>query len=192
MWSANVVRIACLSLLVPFLLLSVGSAQAQSRSELVDELDLFAVAHLDKLQALSIRDNVEYCGLFGYDASGKIAATKAMRGLRDSCDPGIEPPGFDVVASYHTHGAYSRDADTEVPSADDLLGDFDEGIDGYVATPSGRVWLNLVEEELSILLCGPGCVRADPKFRPCPAFPPGVEHTVETLLDREARDTGEC
>lgn len=182
-------RLLCL---IGLLLFAMEPAHAQSRSELSDELDLFAVAHFDKVQPLSIRDKVEYCGLFGIDASGRIAATKALRGERDSCDPGIEPPGFDVLASYHTHGAYSRDADSEVPSVDDLLGDFEEDIDGYIATPSGRVWLNLVEEELSFQLCGKGCVTADPAFRPCPAFLPGEEYTVETLRMREERDTGEC
>ena len=179
-------------LIVALLVLLQGQAQAQSRSELTDELDLFAVAHLDKVQPLSIRDKVEYCGLFGYDAAGRLAATRAVRGEPDSCDPGLEPLGFEVLASYHTHGAYSRDADSEVPSVDDLLGDFEEGIEGYIATPSGRVWLNLVEEELSIQLCGKGCVYADPEFRPCPAFLPAEEYTIETLELREENDTGEC
>ena len=179
-------------LLITLLPLLAGPAHAQSRSALTDDLDLFAVAHFDKVQPLSIRDQVEYCGLFGYDAAGRIAATKAVRGGRDSCDPGLEPPGFEVLASYHTHGAYARDADSEVPSVDDLLGDFEEGIDGYIATPSGRVWLNLVEEEISFQLCGKGCVYADPSFRPCPAFLPAEEYTIEALELREERDTEEC
>lgn len=187
--------IRLLSLLTVLLALSAGPAEAQSRSDVVDELDeldRLALATFDRIQPLSIRDNAEYCGLFGYDIYGNLAATPARRGQTDSCDPGIEPFGFEVLASYHTHGAYSRDADTEVPSVDDLLGDFEEGIDGYIATPSGRVWLNLVEDEVSILLCGKGCVVADPSFRACPAFPPGDEHTIETLQLREENDTGEC
>lgn len=181
----------CMSVIVLLLVLQ-APAHAQSRSDLTDELDLFAVAYFDKIQPLSIRDKVEYCGLFGYDAAGRLAATEVVRGERDSCDPGLEPPGFEVLASFHTHGAYARDADSEVPSVDDLLGDFEEGIDGYVATPSGRVWLNLLEEEVSFQLCGKGCVYADPKFRPCPAFLPAEEYTIETLELREESDTGEC
>lgn len=167
-------------------------AHAQSREELVDELDIFAVAYLDTLQPLSIRDNAEYCGLFGYDASGTLAATEPRRGTVDSCEPADAPPGFDVVASYHTHGAYSRDADTEVPSVDDMLADFDEGIDGYIATPGGRVWLNYLDEEVSFQLCGAGCIHTDPNYRPCPAFPPAAEYTIESLEARADRDTGEC
>lgn len=182
-------RFLCLAALAVF---SVSLAQAQSRKDVRGTLNLFAVAHLDEVQRFSIRDGVEYCGLFGYDRSGKLAATPARRGERDGCEPEIEPEGFEVIASYHTHGAYARDADTEVPSVDDLLADFEEGIDGYIATPGGRVWLNLAEERRSFQLCGRGCVQADPAFRTCPAFPPAKAYIVKTLRQREAEDTGEC
>lgn len=179
-------------LLIAIALFSIGPAQADPWEAITDELDRFAVAHLDKVQALSIRDGVEYCGLFGYDAAGRLSATGPVAGEADSCDPGIEPDGFEVVASYHTHGAYARDADSEVPSLDDLLGDFEEGIDGYIATPGGRVWLNLFEERLAFQLCGRGCIQSDPAFRPCHAFLPAEEYTVESLALREEQDTGEC
>lgn len=173
-------------------ILVCADAPGQSRSDLVDAMDLFAVAHLDKVQELSIRDDVEYCGYFGFDAAGKIAATPARKGGRDGCLADEPPSDFDISASYHTHGSYARDADTEVPSIDDLLGDFEEGIDGYIATPAGRVWLNLLDEELSIQLCGPGCVTADPDFKRCPAFLPGVEYRIKDLRARVAADTGDC
>lgn len=173
-------------------LLVAQTATADDRSTLEDELDIFAVKHFDEIQALSIAKNAEFCGYFGYNAAGRLAATEPTPGEADSCAPAEPPRGFGILASYHTHGAYSRDADTEVPSIDDLLGDFEEGIDGYIATPGGRVWLNLAEEEVSIQLCGPGCVRPDIAFRECKAFPPGDEHTVESLEAREERDTGEC
>lgn len=182
-------RLLCLAVAAAFM----GSlAQAQSRGELTGTLNLFAVAHLDEVQRLSIRDGVEYCGLFGYDSSGKLAATPARRGERDGCEPALEPEGFEVIASYHTHGAYALDADTEVPSVEDLLADFEEGIDGYIATPGGRIWLNLAEERRSFQLCGKGCVQADPAFRTCPAFLPAKAYIVRTLRQREAEDTGAC
>ena len=168
------------------------AALAQSRGELAHELDLFAVAHFDRIQPLSIRDNAEYCGLFGYDAAGNLAATRAARGDADGCAPHDEPPGFEVIASYHTHGAYSEDADAEVPSVDDLLSDFEEGIDGYVATPGGRVWLNLFADTMSFQICGPGCVVPDPNHRPCPGFAPAPEYTIDELRQRERTDPGEC
>ena len=179
-------RLAVLLGLLPAL------AGAQSLTGIEDEVDRFAVRHLHQVQLVSIRDNREYCGVIGYDSAGNLMATGPIRGEVGSCDPGDDPPGFEAVASYHTHGAYSRDADTEVPSMDDLLGDFEEGIDGYIATPGGRVWLNLADEEVSFMLCGRGCVREDPAFRPCPAFLPALEYTIDTLEEREDADTGDC
>lgn len=175
-----------------FLVLPDPIAAAQSLEGIEDEVDRFAVRHLHQVQALSIRDNREYCGIIGFDVTGRIKATGPHPGEMDSCDPGEDPPGFQAIASYHTHGAFSPDADSEVPSVDDLLGDFEEGIDGYVATPSGRVWVNVLEDRTSYLLCGPGCVRSDPAFRPCNAFLPGDKYTVPSLEIREETDPGYC
>ncbi len=170
----------------------IAAASGQTRQSLSDELDIFAADHLATIQARSFRDNVEYCGLFGLDIDDNLVATKAMRGQADSCEPEVGPPDLEVLATYHTHGGYSRNNDTEVPSVFDLTGDIDEGVDGYIATPGGRLWLNLVEERVSVLLCGPGCLPTDPDFRECAAFLPDVEYSVEELRDRAANDTGEC
>ncbi len=167
-------------------------AAAQDRAALNEEPDRFAAAHFDGIQPRSIADGVEYCGLLGFDAAGKLAATPAKRGTPDSCQPDDAPAGFEVLASWHTHGAYDRDADTEVPSLDDLHSDIEEGIDGYIAIPGGRLWLNDAEARQSVLLCGAGCIEADPKYRPCPAFPPGDSYTLDTLRSRAENDTGGC
>lgn len=174
------------------LLLAAPFASAQDRSTLEDQLDIFAAAHFDSIQMRSFAEKVEYCGWLGFDALGTMVATPAKRGAADHCDLDDPPAGFEILASYHTHGAYDRDADTEVPSIGDLEGDFEEGVDGYIATPGGRLWLNLVEEQISIQLCGPGCVVADSSFRECPAFPPAEEYTIADLQAREDEDTGEC
>lgn len=165
---------------------------AHDRGDLVGALDRFAAAHFDRIQPRSIADGIEYCGLLGIDMSGNLAATPPLRGEADSCRPVDKPPGFEVLASYHTHGAYDRDADTEVPSLDDLRSDIDEGIDGYIATPGGRLWLNDAETREAVLLCGPGCIQADPAYRPCPAFPPGGRYTISALRERAENDTGGC
>jgi len=167
-------------------------AAAQGRAQVADDIDRFVLAHFDRIQPPSIRENREYCGLVGFDADGLLAVTPARPGTVDSCDPGAAPPGFEVIASYHTHGGYTPDADSEVPSVDDLLGDLEDGIDGYVATPGGRVWLNLSEEELTFQLCGRGCVPADPTFRACPADPPAIDYTLNELRAREANGSGPC
>jgi len=157
------------------------------------EIDQFATTHLDKVQRLSIRDNIEYCGLLMINNVGKISATKAQAGDRGSCDIESEfSEGMMILASYHTHGAYSADADTEVPSIEDLEGDFEEGIDGYISTPAGRVCVNRDEDKKSYILCDVSCVMADPDFKVCPRFLPAESYTIETLEQREENDTGEC
>lgn len=158
----------------------------------LEELHEFAADHLDTVQPISIREGVEYCGLLGYDNRGQLAATPAKRGRVNSCHPGREPAGFTVLATYHTHGSYNPDADSEVPSVDDLRGDIDEQSYGYIATPGGRVWFNDWETEESIMLYGPRSVVFAPNFRECSAFQPDTQYTLSDLRWRAANDPGEC
>ncbi len=185
--------------MIGIVLLSIAAAAmtgqpviAQSRVSVTDERDRFAIAHLAKVQRNSIRENVEYCGLFGRDESGRLVATKAVKGGPNGCEPEEAPDNVDVIASYHTHGAWTILADTEVPSVEDLLSDFEEEIDGYIATPGGRVWQVRLENRKASLLCGRKCVPADPNYRDCKALPVAREYTVATLRTRAARDTGLC
>ena len=182
-----------LSALLGLLLSSLTAAAfAGDRRHLEGELDIFAAAFFDDIQGLSISDNREYCGYLGIDAGGDLAATIPMRGMVDSCEAAEPPAGFEILASYHTHGAYTVEADTEVPSVDDMLADIDEDIDGYIATPSGRLWIVLHEEGAATMLCGPGCVTADRRFRECAAYPPRTRYTLAGLEWREEQDPGTC
>jgi hypothetical protein len=45
-----------------------------------------------------------------------------------------------------------------------MEGDADEGIDGYVATPGGRLWYIDTVDMVASQLCGIGCLPRDPKF----------------------------
>lgn len=119
-----------------FLLFIIPSSLfAQERGELALVKKVFA-----KLQPISIKANREYCGYIGYDRAGKLVATPAKRGRRGTCLPN-DPDSLEVViASYHTHGAHSTRYVNEVPSGEDMEGDEAEGIDGWVATPGGRLW----------------------------------------------------
>ena len=93
------------------LVLATHSAGAGDRDDLLDELDSFAADYLDKVQARSFADNVEYCGLFGVNRYDRLVATDARRGLADSCEPPYAPASWsEVLASYHTHGAYEPPA----------------------------------------------------------------------------------
>lgn len=179
-------------LLVLIVWLFPAYAAAQSRTVVTDDVDLFALELFDRIQTRSILENREYCGLIGFSSNDELIATGPHRGTEDSCNPGDEPAGFEPIASYHTHGAFLDDADSEVPSVDDLIADFEEDLDGYVATPGGRVWLNLLAENLTFQLCGRGCVVSDPKARPCKAFLPAIEYTLQQLRQRERTDPGVC
>ncbi|MFT5744070.1 MAG: hypothetical protein ACI86S_002149 [Paracoccaceae bacterium] len=116
------------------------------------------------LQAQSIRENVEYCCYIGFDAAGELIASPATRGDEGSCMPD-DPVSLKVItASYHTHGAYSPNYYNEVPSTDDIEGDEQEGIDGYVATPGGRFWYVDSGDMVISQICGLKCLPSDSDF----------------------------
>ncbi|WP_299492112.1 DUF4329 domain-containing protein [Acaryochloris sp. IP29b_bin.137] len=171
----------------------IASAQHyQPTNSELEELHEVAADHLDMVQGISIREGVEYCGFFGFYPGGPLSGTSPRRGRADSCEPNNPPPGFTVLASYHTHGSYTMDADTEVPSVDDLQADIQEQIYGYVATPAGRVWFNDHERHESVMLFGPGSVFSDPNYRECQNFAPRAQYTLAQLRQRAANDPGGC
>lgn len=163
------------SAIIPLIAFAQAPAEAQ-----------FARQFLDALQPRSIAEKREYCGYFGYDPSGKFVATRATRGTLDGCLAAEPPHDLDLVASYHTHANYEPEHDSEVPSADDVLGDQEEGVDGYVSTPGGRVWFIDGERAIAHQVCAIGCVTADPRFRaetdPDWTVPPRL--TLDDIYDR--------
>ncbi|MEM8798336.1 MAG: DUF4329 domain-containing protein [Pseudomonadota bacterium] len=175
-----------------FLVVSLD-ARAETWRRLPDPVDRFAASILNKIQAQSIREGVEYCGFIGYNRRGELSATDPKRGSSSNCfPPFFKPWGFDAIASYHTHGSYHPQADTEVPSVRDLESDFDDGIDGYVATPGGRLWVNILREGQTVKLCGRNCLTSDPLFDECAARRPEPTYTLRDLIVREQTDTGAC
>jgi hypothetical protein len=148
----------CLALPFTLVLALAGPAAAQSSAEMA-----LARAVLTQINPISIQANREYCGYLGYDARGRLVASPAARGRRDSCE--ADPGDLDIVASYHTHGAFHPDAESETPSFDDLFNDMDEGVDGYIATPGGRFWYNDSRRGVARMICGLNCLPADPRFR---------------------------
>lgn len=142
---------------------------------------------LSGLQARSFAGNREYCGYIGYTSDGILVATPAARGDQGSCLAHEPPAEMRVTASYHTHGAATRDYDSEVPSLGDLISDIAEGVNGYIATPGGRVWLNLAHKREARLLCDLRCIAADPGFDGDTEFPaPAPVYTLESLKARGA------
>lgn len=130
------------------------------------QADAFARQFLDSIQAQSFAQQREFCGYFIHRLDGQIVATPPRPGTFASCQMPAPQPGQRIFASYHTHGAFGREYDNEVPSATDLQSDFDFGIDGYVSTPGGRVWRVEYDTRDTFQICGLGCVAVDPNFAP--------------------------
>ncbi|OSP56603.1 DUF4329 domain-containing protein [Pseudoruegeria sp. SK021] len=161
-------------------LLVGGGAQAQTAAEVAA-----ASSYLSRLQAVSFASNHEYCGVLGYRFDGVIVAIRASEGTRFSCTSGYAPKEVRVFASYHTHGAYDVGYDGEVPSVADVLDDMDMGVDGYIATPGGRLWFVDGETGNSRQICGRGCLPVDPHFQPETYGPVLPSYTLATLRRRE-------
>jgi len=159
-----------------FVMLQI-EAEAKDREEVAFVKALFA-----QLQPVSIDKNREYCGYIGFDGGGVLAASKPGKGRAGSCVPN-DPVELDtVLASYHTHGAYSPDYYNEVPSGEDMEGDEAEGIDGWVATPGGRLWYIDTQDMVAAQVCGLGCVASDPDFVAGDMGPIEVSYSYDELV----------
>jgi hypothetical protein len=73
-----------------------------------------------------------------------------------------------------------------VPSVIDLTSDFDFGIDGYVSTPGGRVWLVDFQTRSTQQLCGLSCVTSDPGFVPFEEDRVRQSYSVQSLQRRSS------
>lgn len=154
-------------------------AMAQDRQEIRFIKQLFG-----QLQERSIKENREYCGYIGYNDKNRLAAGKVVRGRKHSCEAQW-PEELDVVASFHTHAAYELDAQSEVPSVNDMEADESEGIDGYVATPGGRLWYIDTEDMIASQICGIGCLLKDKRFKKGVDGRVEQSYTYEELVKRE-------
>lgn len=141
------------------LALCAGSAQAQS----IDE-EALARAIFAELNPISIAENIEYCGYMGFTSDGELSYSPPTPGDTDSC-LADDPVNLEIITiSYHTHAAFSPDYSSELPSGTDMEGDEEEGIDGWVATPGGRLWYIDTEDMVTRQVCGIGCLPSDPNF----------------------------
>lgn len=148
-------------------------------------LHIFAAEFLEAVQARSFKTGVEFCGYFGVDQSGEYVGTKPQKGRDSSCVTRRWPPRIRIVASYHTHGIYDPNADNEIPSVLDVETDMEEGIDGYLATPGGRLWFIDGASGTARQICGRACLISDPGFLPEPHWPVPVWITLEDLRLRQ-------
>lgn len=148
------------------------------------ELD-FMLAIFAEIQPRSISENKEICGYVGHDIRGNLVRTRHVVGEEATCLLPPWPDKMQVIASYHTHSTYSPNYDSEVPSQQDMETDQSSDIDGYVATPGGRVWFVDSDTMTTGQICGVGCVYQDPDFRPEPAGTVKQVYSYEGLGKRD-------
>lgn len=160
--------------------LSISGAYAQGRAEIA-----FVTKFFDQLQPKSIAANREYCGYFGLDENQNFVATRPVRGSVGSCLPNNPSSTMEIFASYHTHGAFSYDFDSELPSSDDLRADIAEETNGYIATPGGRIWFNDANRERTVMICGRNCTVSDSEFEADGAPYVRARYSLEQLYIRE-------
>jgi hypothetical protein len=125
-----------------------------------------AKARLGPVQLLSFATKREYCGYLVRDSDGVIGFTEMVRGGPDGCSPVLPGANLTAIASLHTHGAYDPTVPAEFPTTLDMDSDAAEGVNGYVATPGGRLWFIDSAARIAIELCTLNCLPQDSGFRP--------------------------
>ncbi|MFN3226486.1 MAG: DUF4329 domain-containing protein [Hyphomicrobiales bacterium] len=172
-------------LLAPVLAVLMAGIAAPVLAQTAEELALVKQV-FDDLQQRSFARNAEYCGYVGYDRDDNLVASEITPGDLSGCTPDW-PEDFEIepVASFHTHGGYDPDSWSEIPSVDDMLADEEEGVDGWVATPGGRLWFLDTTEMTARQMCGLGCLRQDPAFQPETRIIVDEFYTLEELIELE-------
>ncbi len=167
------------------LALALAGAAALVTPSIAQDAAELAVARetLERLQSASFRKRKEYCGFIGYLADGTLTATRALEGTHDGCNMDL-PDNMAVVASYHTHGGFDEDYFGEIPSDIDIEGDAELRINGYVATPGGRLWfVDTVLMEVR-QVCGIGCLAMAPGFYKGTNGTIAERYSYEALLEK--------
>lgn len=147
-------------------------------------VDNFARSFLNTIQPRSIAEEREYCGYIYVNGAGQLQATEAVPGTFASCSMPVPRAGQGIIASYHTHSSYRPGYDNEVPSVVDLESDFAFGIDGYVSTPGGRVWLVDFQTQTTRQVCGRSCVYTDPGYDPIADRNVATQYSLDQLRRR--------
>ncbi len=149
------------------------------------ELD-FIKKVFQKIQPISFEQNREMCGYVGYDENGHLLISRINTGEEASCTLPGWPSKFDVVASFHTHSTYNPQYSSELPSSTDMESDEASGIDGWIATPGGRLWYIDSTEMTAHQVCGLGCVPQDPNFREDSRDSVREEYSYRAILKHES------
>jgi hypothetical protein len=138
-------------------------------------------------QARSFAEGREVCGYVLRDAAGHLRLTGPVSGEGGTCSAPWPATG-DVLASWHTHGGYDVDMWNELPSGRDIQADHLEGVDGWVATPGGRLWHVDGAAMTATLVCGPGCIAQDPDFDAAATGDIGTRYSYWDLVEKFQTD----
>lgn len=152
-------------------------ATAQS----VDERK-YMVHLLNRLQGPSFVQSREYCGFLVRMPTGKLTTGRISPGTRDGCAPHWPEQG-QVIASFHTHGGFTEEHYSEIPSVLDIRSDSSNGIGGWIATPGGRMWYVNGPRRTARQVCGIGCLKKDPLFRQGAQGKVAEYYTIDKLID---------
>ncbi len=174
---------AILALLACLLAAPAATAQSRAETQLVH-------AWLAEMNPRSIARGEEVCGFVLRAPSGDLRIGKPGWGGAVSCTMGQVPAGHVVVSSWHTHGAAMPGYDGEVPSTLDVETDMENGRNGWVATPGGRLWFINGETGFIYQVCGRGCLPADPGFVPEQYGPVAESFSLGALRRRFAANLG--
>jgi len=157
-------------------------ATAQSQQE-----TNFVLGLMESMNALSVRFNREVCGYVLRHPNGAYSSTKVSWGAQASCASLPVVDGMEVVSSWHTHAAWDPSYDGEVPSIQDVEGDMNMGVNGWVGTPGGRLWFVDGQTGMIRQACGRGCLPIDETFGAEDFGPVGETYTLDGLYARFGR-----
>ncbi len=159
--------------------LSMAGAQTPAETAFVKKI-------FEPLQHRSFAKKREYCGFIGYDKGGKLTATEPVEGTSNGCGLTL-PYDVAVIASYHTHGAFDIPYYNEIPSDIDMLSDQSMRINGWIATPGGRLWFVDSRAMVARQICGLGCLPVAPGFYKSQAGDVAESYSFEALITRLSR-----
>jgi len=111
-------------------------------NQLFPDQDAAARAALDYYNPVSVKENAEYGGYIFRTAKGEYGYTKPDKGdfgrVNFTSPEKAALPGTVVTASWHTHGATMENVISEIFSPHDMKFNQFHGVNGYLATPSGK------------------------------------------------------